>query len=1377
MLKKALIILAIALSPAPAKLWAIIYTWTGPDGGSWTEASNWNRGAVPGVNDSAKISGSTVIVPDGEEDFNLAGLFLREQGTLDIRKTGDIAIRGLLSLSGTIKSRGNTYFQDKIYLNGNLTLEFSGQEVSEVSFKSIVGSNFNLHIDCKGERAKPLFNAGIKVSNLTITTNTSSPWICPAVNTPTGSLIINSKSMVSLGSGDGKNINVGRLLLRGSSAYNFDRSGNSIRNIALDASGIINLKTNENVTIASINTFDTPPETVNGINSTNISLIAENCNISQNLAAPIITSNFSIFKALNEGGEPHGNITLNSEGNSFKSLTLSGNNVEVRQNNNNLNLGAIHVVNLVLEAGGSINILEEIGTTARPISNITFDTAGNITTTFPISLSRNLIINGETLNTNKNIDVGNSITGTGTLQATGTPSINIGGDFKIANFIAGNSTVTLDGNTAAFLGSGSEFSLFNLTINKYANQSYGRVSAESEIQVNGDLNINNGTLNAGSQTIEVTGNMNIKASGVFGAGTGTVRFIESDSILESTGETFNHLEVIDSNLSIQNGDLRVNGNAKVVSNDNPAKLKFVRGAHAATISNLLLDGTSSPVVDFVNWDFSIYDSFDNKDGEVRLTGEQTNQSFAYDSVHKNKMGLVSYYGEGAIRHEDFWNLKIDAAGQSVRLDSGISIHGYYDPNSNKTLSTPVSETDLIGFQLLNGTLNTANHTIRLYGSYIREDAATIAGNLKLTLLGNYPAYIGGNNNFSEFICEDASVQGKIIYFQSGKTTTVGNNARFAIRGRGIYPPGQLNPNSLVFPSQRSYVYVVSSQPSRTTHYWNFSRLPLAELELEFAYLLHSDATANPQIKLVNVTFQDCPNWHSSPYISLSKTKDIGEGETAVHNGRIDKILVNTYLELNMNFDDFEVEVEGYKVRGFKEFEGDATRFYILLEEQSYLDTSTTPRWKIVRNNSLRLKNEIAGSELRLYDGAEDASNAKAYETPYDDASPIIGYTLAIADKKEIFVHFSEPVVKADSSSITGSDFITSAGSGVGSLERVSDEAHGGMRELILKTNGNISAEDILNGVELSVNSGIRDIQSPRSTHNFDVSSADPDDVTDSLQRESHRISDVGLGIVGNGLVEPITARSSSNINSVGGSGLGVISDFDWSGFLPADDFSIMAHRYTGISAEPLLIYSGNASAEVKNGKLWLPSFGEDASMKRNFSGLVPAPNMQTARKSAISSSGDNYTYQFNMPDAMIENGRDLEFVFYFEGQKLCCAQVRDDTASNWYRQVIPWAIKIRDIAAQSGTVSILNNIVNPNNNEKTSMYYELKKSGVVTIQVFDLSGDTVAVLQRGFQSAGKYSVSWDGRNGAGNPVARGIYFVRFVGPGKMDQIRKVLVIK
>jgi flagellar hook assembly protein FlgD len=64
----------------------------------------------------------------------------------------------------------------------------------------------------------------------------------------------------------------------------------------------------------------------------------------------------------------------------------------------------------------------------------------------------------------------------------------------------------------------------------------------------------------------------------------------------------------------------------------------------------------------------------------------------------------------------------------------------------------------------------------------------------------------------------------------------------------------------------------------------------------------------------------------------------------------------------------------------------------------------------------------------------------------------------------------------------------------------------------------------------------------------------------------------------------------------------------------------------------------------------------------------------------------------------------------------------------------------------------------------------------VTILVFDLSGSIVNVLQRGSQSPGQYTTAWDGKNRGGRSVARGIYFVRVVGPG-FDEIRKVLVVR
>jgi flagellar hook assembly protein FlgD len=50
------------------------------------------------------------------------------------------------------------------------------------------------------------------------------------------------------------------------------------------------------------------------------------------------------------------------------------------------------------------------------------------------------------------------------------------------------------------------------------------------------------------------------------------------------------------------------------------------------------------------------------------------------------------------------------------------------------------------------------------------------------------------------------------------------------------------------------------------------------------------------------------------------------------------------------------------------------------------------------------------------------------------------------------------------------------------------------------------------------------------------------------------------------------------------------------------------------------------------------------------------------------------------------------------------------------------------------------------------------------IQIFTIDGNLLRVLERGRIGRGTYTYTWDGTNGAGNPVARGIYFIRVVGP-------------
>jgi hypothetical protein len=122
------------------------------------------------------------------------------------------------------------------------------------------------------------------------------------------------------------------------------------------------------------------------------------------------------------------------------------------------------------------------------------------------------------------------------------------------------------------------------------------------------------------------------------------------------------------------------------------------------------------------------------------------------------------------------------------------------------------------------------------------------------------------------------------------------------------------------------------------------------------------------------------------------------------------------------------------------------------------------------------------------------------------------------------------------------------------------------------------------------------------------------------------------------------------------------------------------------------------------------------------------------------------------------------------------ARVGNSSASNWYRTIRPWSFLIRDVIEQPSRVSILDNVIDPTKGQKAELHYILEKSGMITIQVFNLAGDLIDILHRGRQNAGEYTTTWDGKNRNNAIVVRGIYFVRFTGPG-IDEYRKVMVVK
>ena len=105
-----------------------------------------------------------------------------------------------------------------------------------------------------------------------------------------------------------------------------------------------------------------------------------------------------------------------------------------------------------------------------------------------------------------------------------------------------------------------------------------------------------------------------------------------------------------------------------------------------------------------------------------------------------------------------------------------------------------------------------------------------------------------------------------------------------------------------------------------------------------------------------------------------------------------------------------------------------------------------------------------------------------------------------------------------------------------------------------------------------------------------------------------------------------------------------------------------------------------------------------------------------------------------------------------------------------------WSFKIKETTLQRGGVSILNNVINVDYGENTVVQVDLKESGNLNVIVMTLDGNIVTYLRHGHTAAGTHYYKWNGTNNGGSKVARGLYFVRVIGPG-IDETRKVMCVK
>ena len=77
------------------------------------------------------------------------------------------------------------------------------------------------------------------------------------------------------------------------------------------------------------------------------------------------------------------------------------------------------------------------------------------------------------------------------------------------------------------------------------------------------------------------------------------------------------------------------------------------------------------------------------------------------------------------------------------------------------------------------------------------------------------------------------------------------------------------------------------------------------------------------------------------------------------------------------------------------------------------------------------------------------------------------------------------------------------------------------------------------------------------------------------------------------------------------------------------------------------------------------------------------------------------------------------------------------------------------------SVALLNKVVPNPFTSSMSFAYEVPEGGAgVEIGVYNVAGRLVKALVSGPQSAGRQAITWDGRDGSGVQMARGVYFLK-----------------
>jgi hypothetical protein len=808
------------------------------------------------------------------------------------------------------------------------------------------------------------------------------------------------------------------------------------------------------------------------------------------------------------------------------------------------------------------------------------------------------------------------------------------------------------------------------------------------------------------------------------------------------------------------------------------------------------------------------------------TGAVTNSgSIVFGTANGAAWSAAAFSSSGAIT-----NTYVNA----ITASGNVTISGTFSDTANSTLvmtgggTTLGASIPLGHFTVNSGGTVTLASACEFDGNIAISSGYLASGNYNVTANANWTDSVG--NHFTpgtctvEFTYDGALVIGdnqwyNLLYRQAGGTLRFQRSRTQSFLAGGTFTATGTTAQHVRLTRDNplddglDLDWVAGTAPDATLM-WQLSKPGTAFTDFDYVDVYYCDARAYPiQYSSAYVTLGTvgtdnnpvgeqgltCYAWFSGMSALYSYTEDEDS------DGRIDRIKVTAQGALNMNFSDLAVTVTGYEIdtakgtNGFSGTVGDDS-FYIYLVEKKYLDGSRTPNWTITYNTQL-FSNDIYQYPLTL-DLADPL-------IPADTVPPRIAYTLTVPNTAATFFAFNEPVAGSGAGgAVTASDMNSSAVNTVGLLG--DGDVYG-----VVADYGVRSLSDIALETTVTVDSSISDnaaalydwstdpVQSAYiSTAPSYPAGSPPNHLT--LTSATHRVSDLAISVPPNAtfpssyFVWPVWAKDETDFDPEAAGfinwaalsedqaatlTIGFIRGFDGTRWLRDQHIDLQAEDGLGLEDSPSIFYKSDVDDAYRSAVpgIWLPDYNETS-----FSGLaaIPFSGYHTPVLTGTPAPAPLWDYELEAANVDIYDGAEFEFYFRLNNgypDDLYCGRLDMDAAAttlpaDWYLRVRPFGFEIHDVATQRGGVSILNNVIDPTTGERSRLHFTLAKAGPVTVTVFTLDGDVVRSLQRGTMSPGDYTVSWDGRNRSGDPVARGMYFIRIVAPG-IDEIRKVMVVR